>query len=460
MGLRTLSGPRLAAVVVLLLASGGVSGASAAPPPPPGPAAPGPCVSLASIAGCAEGRAFDNPTAGGVLSADGRAMVLPAATAGTLAVLTLDPATGSVTQPPGPGGCVAAAVVPDPADARVAETCSRAPALMDAVVSAAVSPDGRFVYAISRAPGPFTSRTAVSLAVLERLPDGGLVQRGCVANEAVADCAVVASLDWRGIAISPDGAQLYAAGAPLTIFARDAATGALAAAGTLPPPPARRFSAPVFAPDGLHAWMRASGDGGAVDALVTVARDPASGLLGFGGCHAARAVPGCRRDRRLGASLAGIAPTADGRWLYVSAAEAGYDVPPGTDTFFSIAAFRVDAATGSLRPGPCISTLRARGCTRERRLGSVGGTLGITGDGRRVLVAAVGDAVALRRDVRTGRLTVLGATGACAWPRQPCRRSDRVRLEVTVLVAPRGRRGWVVSSDVARTGTVAAVALR
>ncbi len=209
--------------------------------------------------GTRPGGPFLDATAGVALSPDGRHLYVSAFGARAVNVFTVDPVSGLAS-------FVAAAV--DDRDG------------VDGLGSAhglVVSPDGAHVYVAGFEDG--------AIAVFARDTASGTL----AFVEAVRDVDGLAGV--LQLAIAPDGAHLYAAAAgddAVAVFARDAASGALAfrqvlrngAGGVSGLRGARTVR---VAPDGMQVYVGSGGFPGppADHALVTLARDPATGLLAF-----------------------------------------------------------------------------------------------------------------------------------------------------------------------------------
>jgi cysteine-rich repeat protein len=197
---------------------------------------------------------------------------------------------------------------------------------LDGPESVAVSPDGAHLYA--------TGGNGDALVVFARDPASGTLSFVQVLKDGSGG---VDGLNRpRGAALSPDGAHLYVAGEAddaVAVFARDAATGALAFVEALRDGAAgvdglaRAFSV-ALAPDGAHVYVASSGD----DAVALFRRDAATGRLTF--VEVRRdGVDGV--DGLNGAAAVVVAP--DGEHVYVAG---------GDDD--AVAVFARNAATGAL----------------------------------------------------------------------------------------------------------------
>lgn len=194
-----------------------------------------------------------------------------------------------------------------------------ATARLDGPTDLRISGDGKFLYAAAHAGD--------ALLVFQRGADGALTWEHTQANNVADETATggtVRGLDGaRALALSPDDAHLYAAGADgdtLAVFARDATTGRLrfleaetngvddAADAGSAPMALDQPAAIVVSPDGAQVYVAARFG----NALLTFARDGA-GTLSFVSAH---------RDGQLGieglGGAAGLAITPDGKHLYVA----------------------------------------------------------------------------------------------------------------------------------------------
>lgn len=246
----------------------------------------------------------------------------------------------------------------------------------------AISPDGAHVYVTSREDDALVvfARDAGtgSLAYVETLRDGA----------AGVDGIHHAS----GVAVSPDGAHVYATGEhddAVAAFARNGATGTLTYLGV-----ARdgiggvtgihRPSAVIVSPNGDNVYVA----GGATDSLGVFARDATTGALTFLEAEAhSDDAPGVDRPNS-------IVVTADGRSVYV----AGHDDD-------GVAAFARDPADGGL---DFVEIERDHGF-----LGGLEGAFAVAAspDGAYVFAAGENDHTisTLRRDATTSALTFVEA---------------------------------------------------
>lgn len=285
----------------------------------------------------------------------------------------------------------------------------------------------------------------------------------CTALPGAASNAVEAPLaEPTAAAISPDGRSLYVVSgnfhaAVLARFARDPTSGALTYAGCItgdlgagpaghagcvPLPTATRdgFGSGLDGPSGLaigrdgrHVYVTAGED----SAVVSFARDPASGALSFVQCVSSnRRAVGCSHPPDNGNVLEGLgAPflSPDGRFLYAAAYRGN-----------TVSAFALGAA-GTVRLASCVSVDAGERPCRPGRdpRGPVQALLGastVTGsaDGHFVYAASTfGSIVVLRRNRASGALTAVSCISSESEDRRRC---------ATVPATPRRTRGTHHSS--------------
>ena len=220
-----------------------------------------------------------------------------------------------------------------------------------------VSPDGRFVYV--------TDPRASAVSVLARDPAGTLRPSSCVAL-ALPDsrCGRAFALRApRALVLSPDARFAYvvsSTSSSIAVFARDATSGALSQTGCISDNgndgvcadgiALRGATALALSPDGAYLYAAARSSG----AIAVLARDPATGALRQTGCLLRNApAPGrCAKADAL-AGVAALAISGDGGTLWAG----------GSAT---LSAFTRDAATGELTAAACLG---GEGCTAVTRFG-------------------------------------------------------------------------------------------
>jgi 6-phosphogluconolactonase (cycloisomerase 2 family) len=366
----------------------------------PGPAG---CVADAAraVAGCAPARglvwAFWV-----TVSPDGQNVYASGGIGNALAVFRRDPVTGALTQLPGPDGCLRNRTGGTSRGGPTAEASGcRIVDRLDYPRTVTVSPDGRFVYAIT-----FGGRTITGFA---RDPSTGALAPfagGCVSSTRQKGCGAATALDGAtDLTITRDGrfayATAYSDGA-VTAFARDVATGVLTQipgpAGCIaetPTPACADGRALVGAfnlalsSDERQVYVAARGS----KAIVVLNRDPRTGAIGqtpgAQGCVAAGAVEGCRAAIGLSGAR-GVAVAPDGRTVYA-----------GAFTDSAITAFARKASSGELtqlpRPAGCAvfsgsgrGTPRIAGCTPARAVNHAWAVT-VAGDGRYVYTGVGAD---------------------------------------------------------------------
>ena len=318
--------------------------------------------------------------------------------------------SSSFSQLAGERGCVAQEP-PLPFDQDPLEDCARTRGLLGAS-AVAVSPDDRHVYVASAGTDEVGSNGVVAFS---RAGDtGALSSVGCVSDSGGdgrpgTDGFCVngdALLGASGLAVSPDGRHVYVASRSsngIAWLARDAATGALTPAGCIKEfPRADRCRAGLgvegtsgvaVSADGRHVYVTADKPG----SVSAFSRDPESGDLQPVMCVSENGSDGLCTDGTAltGASSVTIAP--DGSQVFVTAAGIG-----------GVTAYARDAATGRLTPQSCLLDQAPRGgsCKSAPALAGAAASA-ISPDGKTLFVASATDeALALfARDAATGALT-------------------------------------------------------
>ena len=279
------------------------------------------CVANRTTPGCASGRALDGPDVVTV-SPDGDNVYVGAFVGNALAVLDRNTSTGALTQPSDTTGCIVNA----PTNGCATGVALASPEGM------AVSGDGDNVYvatAVSNAVGVFTRNA--SSGALTQATDGS----GCIVDSALTGCTTGTQLGGaNAVAVSADDDDVYVTSLlsnSVTSFTRTATTGqltqksgtsacaiyVLAVGCSL----VRALQAPegiAISPDGASVYAAAFASG----AIDVFDRDTSTGGVmqkrTKHGCVIARPQPGCVVGRGLlGASAIAVSP--DSRFVYTAA---------------------------------------------------------------------------------------------------------------------------------------------
>jgi len=254
----------------------------------------------------------------------------------------------------------------------------------------------------------------VVLAPAALADPGDLTSGGCLRDleNTLTGCQSVQGLDrGYGVAVSPDGKQVYVAAADddtLTTFNRDPQTGAVTWIGCLRDDGRAAVGCTTVAgldgargiavsPDGKSVYV-ASGDG---DALAVFNRNTTSGALTSAGCFRDTENPlaGCTQVQGLDAPR-DVSITADGTSVYEASAEDD-----------AVTFFRRSTSTGALTWVSCVRDVSNAGTGCASAIGIDGPRAAdLSPDGTSLYVAARdGDSVAeFDRNTTTGALTWRG----------------------------------------------------
>jgi DNA-binding beta-propeller fold protein YncE len=273
------------------------------------------CTSGLPVPVCASGRALVGPDVV-VVSPDGSNVYVGSFFGNAVAVFDRDPASGALTQPGSSTGCIAEAI----------SGCTLGLAL-GAPEGMAISGDGANVYvATALSNAVVVLSRDQSTGTLTQATNGS----GCIANSALTGCTTGVQLSGANAVAFNPGGDVYVTSLfsnSVTSFGRSSAGGLTQKKGTFGCLVYLRATGCSFgralvapeglavSPDGANVYVAAFGTG-AIDVLE---RSKKSGtvnqLPGPAGCLAPHSVPGCTRGRALrGASSIALSP--DGRYLY------------------------------------------------------------------------------------------------------------------------------------------------
>ncbi|HXS48125.1 MAG TPA: beta-propeller fold lactonase family protein [Solirubrobacterales bacterium] len=370
------------------------------------------------------------------LSPDGKNVYVASSGSDAIAIFRRNARTGTLTQPQGAAGCIAV---------KGAGGCAKAVGL-DGPNSVAVSPDGRSVYATSRASNTVSvfGRNQ-STGALNQLPAGA----GCISGLPVPNCANGRALVGPDVVIvSPDGENVYVGsffGNAIAVFSRDSASGGLTqpsgSAGCIAEATSGcAHGLALGAPEG----MTISRNGANVyvatalsNALLVLSRDPSSGALtqavDGSGCIVASPLTGCTTGVQLsGANAVTISP--NGKDVYATSLSSN-----------SVTSFTRLTPSGALTQksgtSGCLVWLRAVGCSFGRSLSAPEG-LAVSPDGANVYAAAFGTgAIAVLDRRRSGAVAQKPGRAGCLAPRSVpgCTRARALRGVSSIALSPNGR---------------------
>ncbi len=312
------------------------------------------CITNDGSAGaCTDGRAFVQP-AWLAVSADGQNVYTVASNSNAIAVMSRDGTTGALTQLAGTSGCVQEGVGPDGCFAAVG---------LSNPVGAAVSPDGKSVYAVSN--------ISSAIAEFSRAVDGSLTQLSAPNSCIGADAACTAGTHLNAayaVVVSPDNKNVYVAAFnsnAIVTFSRDTSTGALTQGACINQDGSGGCSAatgidgPVslaMSPNGKNLYVASYN----TPEIALFKRDTTTGALKqLSDPHdcIAESGPDCAHAKGFSGGGGFVRPTvtSDGRFVYVAS--------EGAD---AVSEFSRSSTSGALKqlakPNRCVSELGDDGC--------------------------------------------------------------------------------------------------
>ena len=275
------------------------------------------CISALPIPGCAGGRALLGADVVAI-SPDGKNVYAGSFFGNAVAVFARNPSTGALSQPAGSAGCIAETA---------SSGCATGIAL-GAVEGLAISRDGSSVYAASALSNAVAVLTrAPSTGALTQASGSG-----CIVDSPLTGCTTGVELSGaNAVATSPGNDVVYVTSlfsnsvttfTPSTSSAgleqKEGTAGCLVWLRAVGCSFGQAMSAPeglAVSPDGANLYVAAFVTG-AIDVLN---RNRESGSVaqkpGSPGCLAPKSVPNCTRGRAL-RGVSSIALSPDGRYLY------------------------------------------------------------------------------------------------------------------------------------------------
>jgi DNA-binding beta-propeller fold protein YncE len=377
------------------------------------------------------------------VSPDGHNVYVAAFTSDAIATFVRNPKSGALAQPTGKAGCISA---------KGSAGCAKV-AAFDGPNSVAVSPDGRNVYATAR-----DSSTLMSFArnpktgALRPIPGAT-----CMAGIALPVCTPATALIGPDVvAVSPDGLNVYVGaffGSAILAFSRDPSTGALAqlpgTAGCIAAATAgcatgvglSSIEGLAVSPDGANVYAAAA----ASNALTELARNPSTGALtqvpAPNSCISEAPLSGCSEGRELGGPNA-VAVAPGGGNAYVTSFLSN-----------SVTAFDRTAGSGVLAQkeatNACLVFLRSAGCSFGRAMLAPEG-LDVSPDGRNVYIASIetGALDVLSRNSKGSVRQMPGTAGCLARKQvQGCTFARALSGVSSVAVSPDGRNAYAAAFE-------------
>jgi 6-phosphogluconolactonase (cycloisomerase 2 family) len=409
------------------------------------------CVSETGSSGnCVDGLALDGADAAAVTK-NGLYIYVVSANSNAVTTFQRLPSTGALAQLAGTAACVS--------ETGTGGACSDGKSLAEPR-GIAISNDSKNVYV--------ASTTSDGVAVFARNVQSGVLTQlagtaGCVTETGTAgSCADgVALLGARGVALSPNGSNLYVAARDsdsVAVFARDRKTGALTqlagtagcisdsgTAGACVNGVGLDFATSVaVSPNGKNVYATAAGS----NAVTVFARDIRTGALtqlaGTAGCISEDGTGGLCTDGQALLGAFAVVVSAEGKNVYVASRDSN-----------AVAVFARDRRTGALTQlagtAGCVSEDGTGGlCADGNALIGASG-VAIAQNGKNVYVTAENSnaVTAFARDAKTGALTQLAGTNGCVSEDGTgfsCADGVAITEPRAVVVTRNGRSVYVTSS--------------
>jgi DNA-binding beta-propeller fold protein YncE len=392
-------------------------------------------------AGCGTARALKGPgpfmgSRAIAVSPDGKFVYVASSRSDAIAIFARNSRTGALRQAKGVAGCVAV---------KGAGGCAKAIGL-DGPNSVALTPDGKNLYATSRASNSVTifSRSA-SNGRLTQLPPGN----GCVSGLPLPGCASGRALVGPDVVVvSPDGKNVYVGsffGNAVAAFQRagngglsqlSEASGCIAEGASGGCAPGIALGAPEgMAISGGGNWVYVAS--ALSNAVAVLARNPSTGALSQAtdgsGCIADSPIAGCVTGLQLsGANAVATGPRGD---VYATSLFSN-----------SVTSFSPSSSGTGLTQLPgtagCLIYLRSAGCSFGRALVAPEG-LAVSPDGANVYAAAfkTGAIAVLDRRRKSGSVAQKPGRVGCLAPRSVpgCTRARALRGVSSITLSPDGR---------------------
>lgn len=281
------------------------------------------CVSGIPVPPCADGRAMTGADVV-TISPDGKNVYVGAFFGNAVATFNRDASTGALTQPADATGCLTAA-----AEANCATGLA-----LNSVEGMAVSNDGGNVYV-----GSATSNAVLNLVrdtntgALTQATDG----TGCFVDAPLTGCTTSREISGaNAVTTSPRGTDVYvtslisssltqfrAAGQPALLTQPTTRSACVEWLGAADCTPGRALRAPeglAVSPDGLNVYAAAYSS----NAIAVMSRGPKSGgivqTFGTDGCVTTQSIAKCSKGRAL-SGVSSLAISRDGRYVYATSAK-------------------------------------------------------------------------------------------------------------------------------------------